>query len=134
MRLVADANVLLSAVLGGKANGILEHPKIVSVHVAEPTFAEVERYAPLLARKRRLPEELVLLAVQCLPVTIVPAETYDSRRKEAVRRIASRDPKDVDTLALALFLRAPVWSNDQDFEDARVQWFTTAQLLVRLSN
>jgi hypothetical protein len=32
-------------------------------------------------------------------------------------------------LALALTLKLPVWSNDNDFEDSGVEWHTTAELL-----
>lgn len=51
---------------------------------------------------------------------------------EAERRIAQRDPNDVDVLALALHLRLPVWTNDNDFENTGVEWHTTAELLKLL--
>lgn len=35
-------------------------------------------------------------------------------------------------LALALHLGVPVWSNDNDFADAGVKWYTTAELLTGL--
>jgi hypothetical protein len=38
----------------------------------------------------------------------------------------------VELLALALHAGVPVWSNDDDFEDAGVEWYTTAELLRRL--
>ena len=44
---------------------------------------------------------------------------------------AQDDPDDVALLALALHLGLPIWSNNRDFEDARVRWYTTAQLLKR---
>lgn len=50
----------------------------------------------------------------------------------AGRRIGKRDPDDVDVLALALTLNLPVWSNDNDFENAGVEWYTTAELLKTL--
>jgi predicted nucleic acid-binding protein len=43
-----------------------------------------------------------------------------------------RDPNDVDVLALSLHLGHAVWSNDNDFEDAGVEWHTTAELLKAL--
>ena len=132
MRLVADANVLLSAVLGGRAKAILEHPKIELVVTAEVTFAEVQEYAAQLAIKKRLPLDLVLLTMASLPVKIVAREEYASSIAKASRRIGKRDPDDVDLLALALHLKLPVWSNDNDFEDAGVEWHTTAQLLKKL--
>ena len=54
MKLAADANVLLSAVLGGRARLVLSHPKIEEILTAEVTFSEVQEYAVVLARKRRL--------------------------------------------------------------------------------
>jgi len=51
---------------------------------------------------------------------------------EAQRRIGRRDPDDIDVLASALHAGVPVWSNDSDFEDAGVEWFTTAALLAKL--
>lgn len=50
--------------------------------------------------------------------------------REAGRRIAKRDPDDVETLALAIHLGVPVWSNDDDFRGAGVTWYTTARLLA----
>ena len=50
MRLVADANVLLSAVLGGRANAVLEHPGVTEVLTGEITLSEVQEYAAQLAR------------------------------------------------------------------------------------
>lgn len=67
MQLVADANVLLSAVIGGRAALVLRHDRVEQVFIP-----------------------------------------------------------------LALTLKLPVWSNDNDFEDARVEWYTTAELLKTL--
>ncbi len=63
MRLVADANVLLSAVLGGRAKAVLEHPAETEVLTSELTLSEVQEYASGLARKKRLPLDVVLMAV-----------------------------------------------------------------------
>ncbi len=133
MRLAADANALLSAVLGGRSKLILEHPKVNEVLTAEETFAEVQEYAGFLAKKKHLPTDLVLLAVTTLPVTVVERRVYAGRLPEAAKRIGKRDPDDVPILALALSLRVPVWSNDKDFEDAGVEWYTTASLLRHLA-
>ena len=116
MKLAADANVLLAAVLGGRAGLILGSPQIEEIVTAETTFAEVEEYAVVLAKKKRLPADLLLLAVASLPVTIVEPEAYARSVSEAKRRIGRRDPDDVDILALAIQFQIPVWSNDKDFE------------------
>jgi predicted nucleic acid-binding protein len=130
VRLVADANVLLAAVLGGRAKAILQHPEIDELLTAEPTLAEVQEYAVILARKRRLSLDALLLAVAALPVTVVEQATYSSSLPQARKLIANRDPDDVDVLALHGDL--PVWSNDNDFEETGIEWYTTAELLQKL--
>jgi predicted nucleic acid-binding protein len=132
VRVVADANVLLSAVIGGRAKAVLDHPELTEVLIVEAAFAEVQEYASQLAARKRLPLDIVLMAVATLPVTVAGREVYEKSIAEAKRRIGRRDPDDVDTLALALHLGIAVWSNDNDFEDAGVEWFTTAELLARL--
>ena len=132
MKLVADANVLLSAVLGGRAKVVLSHPKIEGIFTTEVTLSEVEEYVILLARKRRLSLDTLLLAVATLPVSVVERETYARAVVQARRLIGQRDPDDIEILALALHLKIPLWSNDNDFRDTGIEWYTTAELLQRL--
>lgn len=49
---------------------------------------------------------------------------------EAWKRIGRRDPDYVELLALAIQLKLPVWSNDNDFENTGVVRRTTASLLA----
>jgi predicted nucleic acid-binding protein len=134
VKLAADANVLLSALIGGQAMRVLRHPAIEEILTAEVTLAEVQEYAGQLARKRRLAVDTVLLAASTLPVTTVPRTGHSSCMAEARKRIGRRDPDDVDLLALALHLGIPVWSNDSDFENAGVVWYTTASFLAALES
>ena len=133
MRLVADANVLLSAVLGGRAKLVFGQPGVEEVLTTAFTLGEVQEYAEQLARAKRLSLDTVLLAAATLPVTIVERHVYSESLPEAERRIGQRDPEDADVLALALHLKVPVWSNDRDFEGTGVERYTTAQLLRKLS-
>ena len=132
MKLAADANVLLSAVLGGRAKVVLSHPKIEGIFTTEVTLSEVEEYVIVLARKRRLSLDTLLLAVAALPVSVVERETYARTVAQARRLIGQRDPDDIEILALALHLRIPLWSNDNDFKESGIEWYTTAELLQRL--
>jgi predicted nucleic acid-binding protein len=102
------------------------------VHAAAATLDEVQEYVSTLARKKRLPLDVLLLALAVLPVIVVERADYERKLPEAARRLGYRDPDDVDVLALALHLSVPVWSNGDDFREARVEWFTTAALLKRL--
>ena len=132
MKLVADANVLLSAVIGGRAKLVLTHEEIEGVFTTEKTFREVEEYAAQLAHKRRLAPDMLLLAVATLPVSIVAPVSYAASLPRARRLIGKRDPDDIEILALALHLKLPLWSNDNDFEETGIEWYTTAELLSKL--
>jgi len=132
VKLAADANVLLSALIGGQAKRVLRHPAIEEILTTEATLLEVQEYAGQLARKRGLAVDVVLLAAATLPVTTVSRTTYLRSLPEARKRIGSRDREDVDLLALAIQLKIPVWSNDHDFENTGVLWYTTASLLATL--
>ena len=132
MQLVADANVLLSAVIGGRAALALRHERVEQVFTPAVAYDEVLEYLPSLARKKGLELDTLLLACAALPITVVEHPDYQEKLPTAKRRIAKRDPDDVDVLALALTLNLPVWSNDNDFEDSGVEWHTTAELLKML--
>ncbi len=132
MKLAADANVLLSAVIGGRARVVLSHPEVEEVLTTASVFAEVEEYAAILGRKKRLTPEALMLAVASLPVSIVARDVYVGSMAKARRRIGKRDPDDVELLALALHFQIPLWTNDHDFEGCGVEWFTTAEMLKRL--
>ena len=86
-----------------------------------------------LAQRKGLPLDVVLMAVATLPVTVVDRSIYTDSIAEAKHRIVRRDPDDVEILALAIQFRIPIWSNDNDFTNVGVEWFTTASLLAKLN-
>jgi predicted nucleic acid-binding protein len=118
--------------IGGRAKLVLTHPQVREVFTTGHTFSEVEEYAPVLARQKRLPSDILLLAMAALPVTIVDRAQYAKSIAEATKRIGRRDPDDIELLALALHLQIPIWSNDRDFERLNVDLFTTEGLLRHL--
>ncbi len=128
---VADANVLLSAIVGGAAARVFASPGL-TIHVAEPTLDEVARYAASMAVRKGLDPGNVALALAALPAAVHPAASYVRSLAEAARRLRGRDTDDSDVLALALHLDAPVWSNDHDFDGTGIEVHTTARLLKRL--
>jgi predicted nucleic acid-binding protein len=132
VQLVADANVLLSAVIGGRAALALRHTEVEQVFAPAAAYDEVFEYLPALAKKKRLELGTLLLTCAALPITVVERSDYEGKLATARRRIGRRDPDDVDVLALALTKNLPVWSNDNDFEDTGVEWYTTAELLKKL--
>jgi predicted nucleic acid-binding protein len=129
--LAADANVLLSAVLGHAALRVFTCTD-VSVLTTKHTLEEVREYLPLLARQYDMLPQALEAQLRLLAVRGCPLREYAAKLETAKRALARRDPDDVDLLALALAYSIPVWSNDSDFDDAAVEWYTTARLLRRL--
>ena len=79
MRLVADANVLLSSVIGGRAALALRHDKVEQVFTPAAAYDEVFEYLPSLAKKKRLELDTLLLACAALPVTVVERSEYKDK-------------------------------------------------------
>src|SRR5207244_3214398 len=100
---------------------VMNNPQIEELLTPQVTFAEVQEYAPVLARRKRLTEDILLLALASLSVILIEPEAYKRSLSEAKRRIGGRDPDDVDILALAIQIQVPVWSNDKDFERSGIE-------------
>ncbi len=129
--IVADANVLLSAVIGKAANKIFSEFEI-RVHAAEFNAREVEEYLPMMAEKYKLPPDLVQLQWRVLPIIKYGLLRYQRHYKKALKDIEDRDPEDAHALAMARALELPLWSNDRHFEKIGFPVFTTAKLLKAL--
>jgi len=126
-KFVVGANVILSAVVGGKAGGLMwsiPSEIVTTTH----TLRKVARYLPTLADKAEVPLEVALGALRLLPIASYRRTLYRAEVAQARDLIGSRDPNDVDLLALALKIRSPIWTNDRDFQGLGVVVYTTAQL------
>jgi predicted nucleic acid-binding protein len=129
---VADANVLLSAVVGKAALRVFTEFAVV-VHVAQFNVDEVAEYLPHLASKYELPVELVEMQWQLLPARIHPVDDYHIQLPQALADLKNRDPEDAHALALARSLTLPLWSNDRDLRGLDVECYPTARLLRLLA-
>lgn len=101
--------------------------------VAEAVADEIAEHLPELAAKRGLDLRLLLAALRVMPVEWQQAPVYERFREEAVRRMAARDPDDWPTVAVALSLAVPIWSQDRDLEASGLRVYTTGELLDLLS-
>jgi len=128
---VADANVLLAAVVGKAALRVFTEFE-VTVHVAEFNAAEVKEYLPHMAAKYALAPELVEVQWSLLPIHVHPSNEYGGRLDRALAALAARDPEDAHALALAWELGLPIWSNDRDLNALGAECFSTARLLAAL--
>ena len=129
---VADANVLLSAVVGKAAFRVFTKFTVM-VHVAQFNADEVAEYLPYMASKYELPIELVEMQWKLLPLRIHPVDDYHSRLPQAIADLKDRDPEDAHALALARSLTLPLWSNDRDLRGLDVECYPTARLLRLLA-
>jgi predicted nucleic acid-binding protein len=125
---VADANVLLSAIVGKAALRVITEFS-VKVHATQYNANEVTEYLPEMARKYKLPVELVQLQWKLLPVRLHREEDYKAYLPEALAELKERDPEDAHVLALAKSQALPLWSNDRDLAKVTVECLTTARLL-----
>ncbi len=129
-KVVVDANCILSAVMGKGALRILSCGRIGEYATTSYTMEEVREYIPSLSRKTGIDEQHLLSQLVLLPLTIYERQSYEKNHTEAMKRISDRDPDDVEILALALTLEAPLWSNDKDFEVAGIEWMTTKDMFA----
>jgi predicted nucleic acid-binding protein len=53
-------------------------------------------------------------------------------REDALARVAARDPDDWATVALALELQLPIWTQDKDLATAGLTVYTTGDMLDAL--
>jgi predicted nucleic acid-binding protein len=104
----------------------------VSVLTTQGVLPEVRDYLPVVARQYDMLPQALEAQLRLLAVRECQRGEYAAKLEAAKRSIAKRDPHDVGLLALALAFAIPVWSNDGDFKDAGVEWYTTARLLRRL--
>ena len=115
--IVADANIILSALLGGKPSSILFDPRF-QFATTKFTLREVRKYLSKLAEKLGIFQKELFTLLNQLPLKIYPKSFYRDKLKEAKRMIEHIDKEDVDILALALKFQTYLWSQDKDFEKA----------------
>lgn len=124
----ADSNVLLAAIAGRAARRVFTQSTLIVV-TTEQNIREVEEYLPEFAARYGLAEELLLQAIDLLPVRIVAEHEYESEVPAARKLMGGRDEDDIALAALALKLGIPIWSNDRDYEKFPYGAYPTAQLL-----
>ena len=140
MRLVVDANILVSELLRERGRRLFTHPEL-HLFVAERAWSEAQHE---LRRRVALMEAQGRLAVgtgtELLDAAFGLAELRDTRVPDALfahleqagRNRIPRDPDDWPTVALALALDAGIWTNDSDFLGCGLPTWTTDTLLAEL--
>ena len=122
MRLVVDANVIISALIADSKTREL----IVTLDpdLLTPQFIrdEIENYENLIAEKSGMEPRRVQQFVDLLfqYIEVVPADEFSSYIERADEAIGETDPDDVLYVACALANDAHIWSDDSDFQEQDV--------------
>lgn len=117
--------------MGGVAAQLVTRPDF-ELFTTRHTFAETLEYLPILASRKNLRLEKMERSLHAVPIEVFAEELYAHHRPEAERRMAHRDPEDVDLLALAIHLDVTIWTNDRDFAICGLPVVSTAQLIAQM--
>lgn len=123
MSYVIDANVLMSALISGKA---FYKTVFGSLDILLPEYAliEIEKYKETILQKSKLDEAAMRLYTLNLfqQLTILPTYFLSTNAlDEANRLIAHVDPKDISYLALAIQTNSVLLTRDQPIHKAARQ-------------
>ncbi len=116
MKLVADANVVIAALLRDAGTRRLLLLGGHEVHVPDYLFDEIEAHRGELAARLRRPTDIVNEVLDLLRGHLIEhrAAEYKPEMALAEGMLRGRDPKDVPYVALALALHAEgIWSEDR---------------------
>lgn len=129
--LVVDANILVRAVLGKRVREVIErYAGQASFLVPDVAYGEAQDHLPaLFIRRGGDPAKAlaVLLSLAGL-VDLIGSEVYGEFETEARERLGQRDPEDWPTLALALAIGCPIWTEDTDFFGCGVATWTSSRV------
>lgn len=127
-KLAADPNVILSAVAGKAALRIFlkEDLEIVTTQF---NIDEVREYLGVIAKQYGFSEEIIESQLKLLPLRLYTQHFYEDFLQKAARKLSGKDEDDIELLALAMKLKVPVWSNDNDFKHSGIEVYPTAKLL-----
>jgi predicted nucleic acid-binding protein len=136
-RIVLDANILIRAVLGKKVRGLIDkYAGHVQFYTPNVCYADALKYIPPLMKKRNLPPEKALMTLEALMnfINIIDEAFYQDYADDARQRIGMRDLDDYPVLALSLYLKCPVWTEDLDFFGAGIVTWNTQNVEIFLSS
>jgi predicted nucleic acid-binding protein len=134
--LVLDANILLRAVLGSRVQMLIErYVERVSLFIPPSCVLDARKYLPVLCAKRGWDLRAYSDTLDRLlsAISVAEPELFAPFEWEAKQRIGDTDVEDWPVVALALALRAPVWTEDRDFFGAGVATWCTSTVELYLS-
>jgi predicted nucleic acid-binding protein len=134
---VLDANILLRAVFGVRVRELLEsYEDLAAFYTPDLCFEDARRYIPDIATRRGFDLALGLAVLDQIARIVQPVDRslYEEYEEPARARISTRDPEDWPVVAVALMLKAPIWTEDQDFFGAGVPTWTSNRIEIYLQD
>ena len=132
MKLVVDANIVISALISDSKTReliVTLEPSLVTPAVV---YDEVEKYEALIVEKSGMDVDRVRQFLELLfgHIETVPASDFYQHIEQADSAIGETDPDDVLYVACALGCDASIWSDDSDFDEQDfVPVFTTSEVI-----
>lgn len=132
MKLVVDANVVISALIADSKTRELIVTLEPDLLTPEFVYDEIENYTELSVEKSGMSPERVAQFIDLLfqYIEVVPADEFYPYIEEAEAAIGETDPDDVLYVACALAKDTDIWSDDTDFEEQDVvETHTTIEVI-----
>ena len=132
MKLVVDANIVISALISDSKTReliVTLEPSLVTPAVV---YDEVEKYEALIVEKSGMDVDRVRQFLELLfgHIETVPVSDFYQHIEQADSAIGETDPDDVLYVACALGCDASIWSDDSDFDEQDfVPVFTTSEVI-----
>lgn len=118
MNIVLDANIVISALMGSRANLTIITSHNHSFYTPSCIINEIKKYKVLICEKTGQTSEEFDESFDALLkfVKLLEYIEYEDFMDKARQAISHRDWKDADYLACALAVKADfIWTNDKDF-------------------
>lgn len=131
MKIALDADPIIQSLGGGLSRKIIMKGGLKLVTTSY-TLEEAKQKTVKIAKRTGYPELFLKMMIDSVPAEVFERQDYQEHLAEAKKQIGKRDARDVDILALALWLGVPIWTADKDFEVTEIKTYDTAQLLKRL--
>jgi predicted nucleic acid-binding protein len=132
MKLVVDANVVISALIADSKTRELVVTLEPDLLTPEVVRDEIENYEDLIVEKSGMDADRVRKFTDLLfqYVEVVPADEFYPYIEQAEEAIGDTDPDDVLYVACALGYDAAVWSDDSDFDaQTLVEVYSTSDVV-----
>ncbi len=129
MQLVVDANIICSALVGGRLTDLFLSPKIELV-APELIFIELNKHKEELKEKSKLSDEdfEMLLVLLERRIKVIPMEEFTNLFKKA-EELLGEHIKDAPYIALSLMLKCPFWTYEKRmFKTKEIQCLTTEEV------